>query len=65
MLICETWFADEFLMDLGFTITDPGPGRSRTATRGHLAYTLEPRCLCEYCPRPTHPNYRHLIGATA
>lgn len=58
------WVADEFLMNQGFTITDPGPGRERAAVRGELVYPLEPRCSCECCPTPNHPNYRYTVGAT-
>jgi hypothetical protein len=57
------WVADEFLMDSGFTITDPGLGQQRTATRGHLEYELPPRCVCDWCPKPEHENYRYLVGA--
>lgn len=52
------WVADEFLLENGFTIEDPGPGQRRSATRNGLGFDLEPRCLCEYCPAPEHPNYR-------
>lgn len=58
------WVADEFLLEQGFTITDPGPGLVRTAARGELSFELEPRCGCEYCPQPTHPNYRHAAVTT-
>lgn len=58
------WVADEFLMERGFTITDPGPGRPRSAVRGDLEYQLDPRCPCDYCPTPTHPNYRYQIGVS-
>jgi len=54
------WVADEFLLNEGFTIEDPGPGCRRTATRRGLSFDLEPRCRCEYCPpTPTHPRYRY------
>lgn len=59
------WVADEYLLGQGFTITDPGPGLPRTAVRGDLEYELDPRCLCDYCPRPAHENYRYSVGATA
>lgn len=57
------WVADEFLLERGFTITDPGPGRHRTASRGEMLFGLAPRCECEYCPEPNHPNYRCIAGA--
>lgn len=56
------WVADEFLLDHGFTITDPGPGCRRTATRDGLSFVLEPACLCEYCPPMRHPNYRRVVA---
>lgn len=60
----DGWVADEFLMEHGFTITDPGPGCPRKATRGDLVYELSPRCLCPWCPAPDHTNYRYVVPAT-
>jgi len=62
------WAADEFLLAQGFTIVDPGPGKPRTASRGDLEFGLEPRCGCDWCPVPDHPNYQHtsaVVGRAA
>lgn len=59
------WAADEFLLEKGFVIADPGPGQMRRATRGDLAFELEPRCRCDWCPAPNHSNYRVAAAATA
>lgn len=65
MTVHIAWVADEFLLRQGFTITDPGPGLARTAVRGRLSFELEPRCVCDWCPAPEHPNYRYVVGASS
>lgn len=63
MLTHIAFLADEFLLEQGFTIVDPGPGLPRTATRGELRYEIEPRCRCTYCPEHANPNYVRLKPA--
>lgn len=57
------WAADEFLLEQGFTIIDPGPGCSRIATRRGMSFDLEPRCCCEFCPSSRHRRYRYVSTA--
>lgn len=61
MTVCLAYAADEYLLEQGFTITDPGPGQPRTAERAGLVLDLQPRCLCEHCPESEHPRYLRVV----
>jgi len=57
------WLLDEFLLERGWSIRDPGPGLDRLAVRGRMTLELGPACRCEYCPPHEHPNYIHTRAA--
>lgn len=62
MLACLRHLGDEYLLQVGCVIHDPGVGHRRTlTTRNGRTHDIDPACQC--CPTHEHPNYRRLKEA--